>query len=169
MARELWVGLLILISLLAVLEAHSAHADDYIDMSVGMFSNGIPSPANVKLGEVGHRDSLGLGFVNDYNAGGWVQTNVRDGRKSSAFVSDQVGLEARAGIVMRIETGPAFISTPDTYLGGHFQFHETGFIGVRDITTGDEVGLTYQHFSSAGIEMPNYGRDFGGVSVSILW
>lgn len=142
------------------------YADDYIDASLGVFGNGRPSPANVKYAEIGHLDPIGLGFFNQYSGGGWIQVQEGDGRKSSGFVSDQFGLQVENGIVARIATGPSLISTPDSYLGGHFQFHETIFLGIRDNGNGNQIGFAYQHFSSAGLEMPNMGRDFGGIELS---
>lgn len=165
---EIAIGLLAL-GLVAyctmALITEDSRADDYIDASLGMFHNGSPSPANVKYGEIGHRDSLGLGFFNQYSGGAWIQSARGDGRKSSAFVSDQIGLGVNNGIAVSIATGPTLISTPDSYLGGHFQFHETLFLGVSDPATNTSIGFAYQHFSSAGIEMPNAGKDFGGAEI----
>lgn len=146
-----------------------ARADDYLDFSIGMFSNGRPSPADVKMVEIGHRDFLGLGFFNQYEGGGWIQVQEGDGRRSSAYAADQLGLEVSDGLVIRIATGPALIGTTDTYLGGHFQFTDEVLLGVEDKSTGSIIGFKYKHFSSAGLEMPNQGRDFGGLEVTIPW
>ena len=145
-----------------------SQADDFLNGSLGMFHNGAPSPANVKYGEIGHRDFFGP-FFNQFSGGAWIQTPHDDGRTSSGFVSDQLGIQVDRGVVIRMALGPSLISTPDSYLGGHFQFHETLFLGLRDRTYDVEIGFAYNHFSSAGFEMPNQGRDFGGIEMSIPW
>lgn len=172
MDRKLHNYILIRLSLLVLLlyifafVAYKASADDYADVSLGMFSNSKPSLANVKFGQIGHREYWALGFFNQYEGGGWVQVNNGDARKSSAYVSDQVGLEAENVAVVRVAVGPAIISTPDSYLGGIFQFHETLFLGLKG-TNGNTIGFSYQHFSSAGLETPNVGRDFGGIEATV--
>ncbi len=145
--------------------AANVWADVYIDGSLGLFANGKPGPANVKYGEIGNRDYLPFGFYTQYNAGGWVQTDRGDGRKSSGFVSGQIGVEAERGVVLRLATGPAIISTPDSYLGGVFQFKDELFIGLKGYND-NTLGFRYTHFSSAGLEMPNQGREFGGIELT---
>ncbi len=146
-----------------------SQADVYIDGSLGMFQNGQPSPANVKLGQVGYREFFDASFYNQIEGGGWVQTDRGDGRKSSGYVADQIGIQVENGILLRIATGPSFISTSDSFLGGHFQFKEDLFIGIRDKEDSVTMGFKYQHFSSAGFEMPNLGRDFMGLELSFPW
>jgi len=157
---------LLIVACTVMLVTEDSYAEDYIDASLGMFHNGYPGPANVKFGQIGHRDRLGLGFFNQYEGGGWVQVNVGDGRKSAGYVADQVGVEVDNGAVIRLATGPALLSTTDSYLGGHFQFTEDLFMGLRDSRTTTAIGFKYKHFSSAGLEMPNRGRDFGGIEIS---
>lgn len=49
------------------------------------------------------------------------------------------------------------ITHPDAKLGGHFQFsHDIG-VGVNSDGTG--IGVGWKHISSAGLSMPNRGRD----------
>lgn len=143
-----------------------SYADDYADVSLGLFHNGSPGPANVKFGQIGHRDFIGFGLFNQYEGGGWVQTTNSEGKKSSAYVADQIGLQVDNGLVARIATGPSIISSPDSFLGGNFQFTEDLFLGLKDAGNGNTIGFKYKHFSSAGLEMPNQGRDFGGIEIS---
>ena len=61
---------------------------------------------------------------------------------------------------MGIFSGPTLISSTDVALGGYFQFNETAYLGIRDPNTDDSIGIAYNHFSSAGLESPNVGKDF---------
>jgi hypothetical protein len=176
MGKWVTIRLMILICVLFTLLLifnKGADADDvYIDASLGMFGNANPSPANVKFGQAGVRTPLDRffydlvpNFYNQIEGGGWVQTDRGDGRKSSGYIADQVGVQVENGLLFRIATGPSLISTPDSFLGGHFQFKEDLFVGLRDQRNDVTMGFKYQHFSSAGFEMPNQGRDFGGIEV----
>ena len=82
------------------------------------------------------------------------------GQKSSFILTDRFGVRAlaKSGIELHIAFGPSYLVTPDTVLGGHFQFSLEGGLCTND---GKEaICLNWDHYSSAGIEMPNLGRDF---------
>jgi hypothetical protein len=61
-------------------------------------------------------------------------------------------------------SGPTLITSPDIYLGGPLQFNESIYLGIKDKRE-ESIGFAYNHFSSAGIEMPNIGRDFAGLEI----
>lgn len=143
-------------------------ADDYIDVSLGLYKNAIPKASNVKLIQLGHRDYIALGLFTQYEAGGWFQLDEGDGRKSSAYGAGQLGIEANGFLIARVAIGPALITTPDSYLGGIFQFTTDIFIGIKGDNE-NTLGFKYKHFSSAGLEMPNEGRDFGGLELTVPW
>lgn len=101
-------------------------------------------------------------FARVYSAlegGGWVDTGGF-GRKSSFVGKAQIGLNPgpQVGFYAKAFVGVAALSHTDTLLGGRGQFAEDFGVGVRDFYT--DVGLTYSHFSSAGLSKPNKGRDF---------
>lgn len=148
--------------------APKSHADDYVDLSLGLFKNSYPTFNNVKFIQIGHRDYIYSGIFTQYEGGGWVQQDVGDGRKSSGYAAGQVGIEADGPIAVRIAFGPSLITTPDSFLGGMFQFTSDVFLGVQG-NNGNTIGMKYKHFSSAGIEMPNAGRDFAGLELTVLW
>jgi len=90
-------------------------------------------------------------------AGGW--TDNRKGAENSFWGGPAVGLVLQPWILdVRVSVGVAVISHTDVHLGGHFQFYEDLFAGIRD---GDAaIGFTFSHLSSAGLFTPNRGRNF---------
>lgn len=80
--------------------------------------------------------------------------------KSSYWVAPLAGVKASSlsGAELHIGMGPGYLQNPDSTLGGHFQFSLEGGVGLYDGKT--YIGLAWKHLSSAGIEMPNQGRDF---------
>jgi hypothetical protein len=85
---------------------------------------------------------------------------LADGQKASGFGSLQGGLEVvgDGGTFAGLFFGPALITTPDAKLSGHFQFNLSGAAGVKN-RAGYGVGMKWEHFSNAGLILPNYGRD----------
>lgn len=60
----------------------------------------------------------------------------------------------------------SFISPKDSYLGGHFQFHEDLYFGIK--TNSDiRISTFFKHISSAGIYTPNRGKNSTGLCLSI--
>lgn len=100
--------------------------------------------------------------------GGWFDT--RPGAKSGAFGFYGVGVQPEAGaFYVNFFQSVGLISSPDAYLGGHFQFCEEVGLGIKDQDKGSMVGLFYKHISSAGIYKPNKGRDMIGIQVGLSW
>lgn len=142
-----------------------AHAEDYATAAVGIADSGKNSHAETKFVNVGHRADLPFGLTYQVEGGGWVDI-AGGGRKSSGYGATQVGVQTDGPVVARVMTGPAIITSPDVYLGGNFQFTEDFYIGIKGPNQ-NTVGIMYKHFSSAGIEQPNVGRDLAGVQVGI--
>lgn len=114
--------------------------------------------------------SIGGPFIRQYEIGGWVDNTGKPGQKSSLLVSPSVGLNVNAGVVYaQALVGPSLISSPDSVLGGRFQFNNDFALGLRDPDTKATIGFDYKHVSSAGLELPNRGRDFLMFRVSIPW
>jgi len=97
------------------------------------------------------------------NAGYWLA--LAEGQKASIFGSLQAEYEVRSasGATLSWAFGPAGIQNPDAKLSGHFQFHFTFAAGLVQIG-GQSVRLTWEHFSNAGIVLPNNGRDIWGLN-----
>jgi Lipid A 3-O-deacylase (PagL) len=147
-----------------ILYAMSAKADEvYLTGAVGVFNSGKSSLSETKYTAAGYRTSLGW-FKQDLELGGWIDRVP--GRSGSAYSAYQVGWEVDGPMIMRVMTGPAFISTTDEYLGGHFQLKDDFYLGIKD-TEGRTMGVKYNHISSAGIETPNIGRDFFGLEIGL--
>lgn len=107
-------------------------------------------------------------FIGQLEAGAWFDNTGIDRRRSSALLGASLGIHVNAGYVYgQILFGPAWISSPDSALGGNFQFNNDVAFGIQDPKTETSVGFAYKHVSSAGIELPNRGRDFLMFRVSI--
>lgn len=137
----------------------------YLTGAVGVFNSGKSSLSESKYMNIGYRSDLGW-FKQGFEGGAWIDRVP--GRNGSLYGAYQLGYEVvtHDGLIARIMTGPALISTTDEYLGGHFQFKDNIYLGVKD-DEGRTIGINYNHLSSAGIETPNQGRDFLGVEVGV--
>ncbi len=97
--------------------------------------------------------------------GGFTDKTEYPGARPSVFTQAQIGLSIRpkdGGLYASIYFGPGYISNPDSLLGGHFQFVEQLSIGLCD-SRGVRLSIFVKHFSNAGIEQPNLGRNFTGL------
>lgn len=117
-----------------------------------------------------HQATLFGPIIRQYELGGWIDNTSIEGRKSSALLSASLGVNVTAEIFYaQALVGPALISHPDSSLGGPFQFNNDFALGLRDPKTEATIGFNYKHISSAGLELPNRGRDFLMFRVSIPW
>jgi hypothetical protein len=91
--------------------------------------------------------------------GGFVD-NGGKGRSGSGFGSVQLGVEpgAEVGMYGKAFLGPCVITARDSQLGGFGQFCSNVGLGMRDQYS--FLGVNYVHMSSAGLAMPNHGRDW---------
>lgn len=116
---------------------------------------------------VGFQDEV-LFLEKKWEAGVWFDS--RAGAKSSAFASYSFGIEPQHGFFyVNFFQGIGLISNPDAILGGHPQFFADLGAGIRDFKKKVSLGFQYRHISSAGIFMPNLGRDTFGIQVMIPW
>jgi hypothetical protein len=142
-----------------------SYADDLVlDGGVGIFNSGKKSLSETKMLTLGIQEGV-FGPLKDRAViGGWFDNSGR-GRSSSAVVAGQIGFEVNNGsLVAGLFTGPALISNPDVLLGGPLQFMDDLHIGIQD-RSGYYIGIMYRHLSSAGLEMPNIGRDVVGLEL----
>lgn len=151
--KKLFLGLMLLMSSYA--EA------DSLNFGYGV---GVANSASSYIGEV---KTITLGINREIWNGIFYQTDVgiwadsQAGRSSSGFGNFSLGLEVNPGyFVIRSSWGLAVVTHTDFYLGGNFpNFKQDLFIGVRDHKD-NTIGINYSHLSSAGIHLPNVGRDF---------
>jgi hypothetical protein len=86
--------------------------------------------------------------------------NANNIGQSSAWYSALLGVQVntQSGLNTHLAIGPSYLQTPDTILGGPFQFSSEIGLGLQDKVM--NIGVAFKHLSSAGIELPNSGRDF---------
>lgn len=96
------------------------------------------------------------------DVGGWISD------PSSSFYSTlQIGTTASNSVFYaEVFSGPALISNTDNRLSTVLQFkHDIGIGVVGKDKVG--IGINYSHLSNAGIKLPNAGRDFILVKLTI--
>jgi hypothetical protein len=106
--------------------------------------------------------TIGLRYGDEWkiqlNGGYYLDPAIME---SSFVCSLQGGIEVdgKSGVWTSFMFGPAYLFSPDDIkLSGHFQFHLTGGIGIKD-SYDNRLGITWNHYSNAGFEQPNLGRD----------
>lgn len=135
-----------------------------LDAGLGVFSTEGYSISQVKFAKIALQEDLWYALKQRFSVGGWLDARG-DGRQDSGFAGYQIGFEVANDVFeSNIFAGPSAISTPDVALGGYLQFNESIFFGIKD-KGGNSIGLDYNHFSSAGLEMPNLGRDFMALQI----
>jgi hypothetical protein len=143
-------------------------ADTYFNYGVGIFdsyANSLP----VKTFSGGYRKFAYKSFFWQGEVGLWGDT-AGQGRQSSGYSNFSLGAQVDTGIIVfRSSWGICGITTPDSDLGGNFQFTQDFFIGFKDKFFSNQIGLVYKHISSAGLESPNAGRDFLVLSIGLPW
>lgn len=155
-----------LILLMFAFSIQSYAQDDQwaIDGGLGVFSTQGTSLSDVKFAKVGIQEDIWDAFKQRVSVGGWLDSRG-SGYSGSAFGGYQLGFEVNNSVFQGgIFTGPTLISTTDKDLGGIFQFNDSINFGIKD-DRGNVIGIVYNHFSSAGLESPNLGKDFMGLEI----
>ena len=152
------------IILLLATSAYAREDQFTMGVGVGVFNSGKHSLSETKVLSLGYQEDLWNALKQRATVGFWFD-DAGNGRSSSAFGSGQLGFEVnRDGLIADVFFGPAAISSPDSLLGGRFQFMESLNLGIQD-KFNNYIGLFYRHLSSAGLEMPNIGRDMVGLEI----
>ncbi len=153
------------LALIAMVSSVSCWAD--LVVSVGAGKRILSQGPFERVAAVGYQRSLIRGLFVRPELGGW--TDLSGNGKSSPYLTAILGIRAlpnQTGPEVHIGVGPSFLLFPDQVLGGHFQFSLEGGIGLVDHDV--YLGIAYKHLSSAGIEMPNQGRDLVVVQMRVL-
>jgi len=155
----------ILIIVLLFSASAFAQEDQWVlNAGIGVFNSGKNSLSETKTVALGIQEDLWQALKQKFTVGGWLD-DAGNGKKNSAFVSGQLGFEVNNnGLVGSVFSGPTLISTPDVLLGGRFQFMDDVHLGIQDHFN-NYIGVFYRHLSSAGLEMPNIGRDLVGLEI----
>lgn len=153
--------------LLVLFFSSFARADLVTSIGVGkgiMEGHGTPFE---RVGILGYQFNAGDFFVRP-QAGYFLDVSGQN--KSSIIASTLFGVRAvsQVGPELHLAVGPAYLQHPDGILGGHFQFNLEGGVGLLSKDGKTYVGAAWEHFSSAGFEMPNLGRDFIVLQVRLF-
>lgn len=152
---------------LLLLICSTAYAQDdqiVLDGGLGVFNSATKGLSETKMLTLGLQEDVWGPLKDRFIVGGWLD-NSGNNKRNSALASYQLGFEVnRDGLIGGIFSGPTAISTTDELLGGHFQFMDDIHFGMED-KQGNYIGIIYRHLSSAGIEMPNIGRDVIGLEL----
>jgi hypothetical protein len=136
-----------------------SEANAAVVLNVGVGRDIIIGEQFERTAKVGYAIPVFEGFSVRPEVAGWM--TGRTGHKSGVLFA--LPLEFRAvspgGIYASISFGPGVITSPDAWLGGHFQFDTELALGVM-AGNGLGCGLAYGHVSSAGIYEVNKGRDW---------
>lgn len=147
--------------------ASTAKADSIIKYGANASKENEPLGSTKSIFVSDQGDIVGP-FIRQYEIGGWFDNSGISGRHSSALLGASAGVGVNAQLFFaQALVGPSLISHPDSSLGGYFQFNNDYAFGLRDPNTRATIGFNYKHVSSAGIELPNRGRDFLMFRVSV--
>lgn len=142
----------------AILLAFEARADIALSVGVGKGIMGDPGTPFERMVALGYQKHLLPELYLRPEATYFLDIS---GQGKSSFVgSALVGIEAKStvGPELHVAIGPSYLQNPDQILGGHFQFKVEFGAGISSGHV--YLGAAWVHMSSAGIEMPNRGRDF---------
>ena len=149
-----------------LLISNITNAGTFARYGVGVFRSQDYSSTAVKSFSLGYTDKI-LGPIIYQYEGGYFGDSSGYGRNGGGFGNVGLGVEADPGyFVLRSTWGLGLITTPDSMLGGPFQFNHDFLLGVRG-DNGALIGLDLKHMSSAGLEKPNLGRDFLLIHVEL--
>lgn len=113
-------------------------------------------------------NELGRLFRHKLSYGAWFDPQPDFKRTSASFGSYSVGLRVEPGpLYFENYFGLSLISQTDSMLSTNFEFTEELGFGVRD-KEGRFFGVEYRHFSNAGLQLPNKGRDFFLLNIGVV-
>lgn len=146
----------------ALLLTQTAHAE--LTAAVGLGKQVLEHKPFERAVSVGYRINIAKQWFVQPQAGGWTGGQGLP----SWFIAAPVGLQVwipNTGAYATAAVGPSRISQPDNLLGGHWQFCPQFSLGLK--TELANIGVTWMHFSSAGLIQPNQGRDFIGIQMGV--
>lgn len=156
------------IAIFVLIICTTARADLTLGIGAGQGIFGPPGNPFERVAQVGYQYNFAQDFFvhpevvyfEDLSGGGHL---------SSLIVTSRFGVRTLLPgnlAEVHIALGPAWLQNPDVILGGPFQFSLEGGLCSND---GKEaICALFDHYSSAGIEQPNHGRDFIMIAWRIL-
>ncbi len=153
----------LVLGLILSVDSHAKNSDREVSfgLGLGIFKSADTFVDQVKIINFEYRKFFMPGFYWSLRAGFWNDQSSGENRNPSGYFSGSAGIKVNTQpIVARCGLGVSAITSPDSYLGGRFpMFNLELFLGLED-GYGNGIGLKYEHISSAGLVMPNLGRDF---------
>lgn len=139
------------------------------DQTFLLYGGGFSAPDQTHIGQVnvlaiGHQRNLFYNVL-DYKleTGGWYDDTGHKGASNSFYGSASAGIDIdNDTLYANWFLGAGLITTPDSSLGGYFQFFHDAEVGIQGFS-GKRLGVFFKHISDAGIESPNKGRNFAGI------
>lgn len=152
--------------MLSIIFANVARADTVISFGFGVFGTANDGTSQVKIFRLSEEEDIWRPIKRRISGGIWADQR-NDGNATSLFGTYQIGFHVEASqLEAALYTGPCLITTPDASLGGYFQFNHTLLLAIRD-AAGNSIGVSYNHFSNAGLNKPNLGKDFAALELKI--
>lgn len=159
----------LLSSLVLFASTTSAFAGDMtFKYGIGVFLKDANSAVEVKFFSLGYQSPIWNLFRQKVELGLWADTRTGEGhRHSSGFASYSLGVSVEGGRFYASSFwGGSYITHTDSLLSTNFEFAQDLSVGLKD-DAGRALGVTYKHFSNAGIKLPNKGRDFFVIDVRV--
>lgn len=149
-----WVPLGLAVALLS----QAALADVSLSVGVGKGIMGDPGTPFERMVGLGYQYNLAPELY--IRPEGTYFLDISGQGRSSLVGAALLGVKAKStvGPELHFAIGPAYLQNPDSVLGGHFQFKLEFGAGIASDSV--YLGVAWVHMSSAGLEMPNHGRDF---------
>ncbi len=158
-----------LIVLFLFLSSYAIADEAFVGYGLGILRGADTFLGQTKYLDLGYREFMWDGLYWQTKLGGIGEGSPDSTRSGGAFLSTGMGLEVDLHpIELRGGGAIAGITTPDSQLGGYFQFNEDMSLGLRD-KKGDGIALQYNHISCASFCNPNLGRDFVILELSQKW
>jgi hypothetical protein len=157
--------------ILSIILSVNLHADLAIKYGLGVAQSAKDSNSETKVISIAYQEQIAFleYLIKQYEVGAYIDSRQDLGRRSSGFATASLGVHVNAaGTYCQALWGVGGITNVDSYLGGNFQFNQDLSVGFRD-NNGAMIGVNYKHISSAGLYMPNVGRDFLMIKMSVPW
>lgn len=147
-----------------------AVADEgFVGYGLGILRGADTFLGQTKYLNLGYREFMWEGLYWQNKLGALGEGGPDQTRRGGVYFASGLGLEVDLQpIELRGGGSLAGITSPDSQLGGYFEFNEDVSLGLRD-KKGSGIALQYNHLSCASFCSPNLGRDFVILELSQKW
>lgn len=157
-----------LLLFIALSVAYCTDAQAYeLGLKYGLETTDQVTAKEVKFVSLEYQNDIAFIFRHKLAAGAWFDQNTDLNQSSSNFVAYSMGIKVQPGpLYLENLFGISMISRTDALLSTNFEFTEELGVGLQD-EYGRYIGFSFKHFSNAGIQLPNIGRNFVLISTGI--